>query len=180
MTTLLLLTGNLTSKAGDNSSDEHTVTISIPEVALLDLEGTTAITLTPTAPKEAGEGFDFSSATNNNVWVNYSSVVARKKHRNVTVEISSGKVPAGLALTVVASKDAGNGKGAVGKPAGTVTLSSVAQKIIYGVGSCFTGAGVKSGHNLTYALSLTSESQYANLVNADTDITITYTLTDDN
>ncbi|NOY95276.1 MAG: hypothetical protein GXO81_02650, partial [Chlorobi bacterium] len=51
--------GVYSAKAGDLSSNSHVVTVSIPEVALLDLEGTTAVTLTPTAPTEAGLAFDF-------------------------------------------------------------------------------------------------------------------------
>ncbi len=166
-------------KAEDLSSNSHVVTVSIPEVALLDLEGTTAVTLSPTAPTEAGLAFDFTTATNSSVWVNYSSVVAAQKSRNVTVQITNGSVPTGLTLTVAAGADAGAGKGTTGTSAGTITLSATAQTLISGVKSCWTGNGSSKGHNLTYALDLTSADNYSDLANANTDITITYTLTDD-
>jgi len=51
---------------GENNSASHDVTISIPEVALLDIEGVSTITL---------------------VWVNYSSVVASRKTRSVNAKI---------------------------------------------------------------------------------------------
>ena len=54
---------------GDNNSDEHVVTISIPEIALLDLEGNTDVVLQPESPTEAGLGMSFASATNSNVWI---------------------------------------------------------------------------------------------------------------
>ncbi|NOY96889.1 MAG: hypothetical protein GXO81_11080, partial [Chlorobi bacterium] len=94
------------------------------------------------------------------------------------VQITNGSVPTGLTLTVTADADAGAGKGAVGTSAGLVTLSATAQTLISGVKSCWTGNGSSKGHNLTYKLDLTSADNYSDLANADTDITITYTLTD--
>ena len=175
-----VINATATVVVGDTNEDEHTVTISIPEVALLDLEGTTDITLRPSAPTEAGEAFDFSSATSSSVWVNYSSVVAAGKSRNVTVAITDGSVPTGLTLKVMAKEDAGKGKGTVGKSAGSLILSKTAQNIVTGVKSCYTGNGSAAGHNLVYSLDLTSADNYKDLANADTELTITYTLTDDN
>ena len=174
-----LLTGFINAYSADDKTSDHTVTISIPEVALLDLEGSSSITLTPEAPTEAGEGFDFSNAKDNSAWINYSSVVNRNKSRCVTVEISEGHVPEGLKLIASASNDAGNGKGKMGTPSGSLTLSNDPQKIIYRVGSCYTGNGIKSGHNLTYKLELESDADYSKITNSQTDLTITYTLTDD-
>ncbi len=176
---LMMSFGMVYAVSGDTETDNHVVKLSIPEVALLDLEGNTSVTLTPTAPTEAGEAFDFSSATSSAVWVNYSSVVAAAKARSVSVQITDGVVPNGLTLTVVAGTDAGQGKGNVGSSAGTITLSSDAQTLISNVRSCWTGTGASKGHNLTYALDLTSEDNYGDLANADTDIEITYTISDD-
>ena len=159
----------------------HGVKLSIPEVALLDLETESdAITLTPTAPTEAGEAFDFSSATDESTWINYSSVVAATKARSVSVAITSGTVPEGLFLTVAASSEAGNGKGNVGSPVGDpITLTASAQTLINSVKSCWTGTGINNGHKLTYQLDLVDADQYGSLANADTDLTITYTISDD-
>ena len=176
---LLIFTGLKNTHAQDDKSSGHTVTISIPEVALLDLEGSKSISLAPKAPTEAGEGFDFTDAEDNSVWINYSSVVGKHKYRTVTVEITEGHVPEGLILQATASNDAGNGKGNMGKSSGRIILSNSPQKIIYNVGSCFTGNGIKSGHNLNYKLDIESDADYAKLTNTETDLTITYTLTDD-
>ena len=176
---LLLFTGFTKTYAQDDNSSGHKVTISIPEVALLDLEGSKCITLAPKAPTEAGEGFDFSQAVDNNAWINYSSVVGRHKTRSVTVEITRGYVPEGLILLATAANDAGNGKGKMGNPSGQIKLSNNPQKIIYNVGSCYTGNGTNNGHNLSYKLDIESDADYAKLTNTEADLTITYTLTDD-
>jgi hypothetical protein len=175
----LILTSTINSFAQDNNQGAHSVSINIPEVALLDLEGGSSITLAPTAPTEAGAAFDFSSATNNTIWVNYSSIVASGKTRKVNAAITSGAVPAGLQLKVTAGSYAGTGKGTTGTAASQVTLSATAQDVVTGIGSCYTGNGASNGHNLTYALSLTSADSYNLLTQANTTITVTYTITDD-
>jgi hypothetical protein len=173
----LAITNNVFAQ--DNTTSSHTVTISIPEVALLDLENSSTITLAPTAPTEAGEAFSFTSSTNNSIWVNYSSIVATGKLRKVTAKISSGTVPDGLLLKVAAGTYTGTGKGNLGEAAAQVTLDGTDKDLITGIGSCYTESGVSKGHQLTYSLSLNSVNDYDKLVKADTDLTITYTISDD-
>jgi hypothetical protein len=161
-----------------NSSASHDVTISIPEVALLDLEGASTITLAPTAPEEAGLGLSFASATDNSVWVNYSSVVGSGENRSVNAKIS-GTVPSGLQLKVSAGSYSGNGKGTTGTASGQIVLSGTDQELISSIGSGYTGNGTNNGHNLTYQLDLDPDGEnYQNLMHGDTEITVTYTLTD--
>ena len=172
--------------AQDTNTDTHTVTIGIPEVALLDLESATgtAITLNGTAPSEAGEAMVFN-AKNSDIWINYSSIVGSKSDpsRNVTVQITDGQVPDGLVLSVVAAQDAGKGDGTMGKAEkDAIALSTKkADKIIDGVGSAYTGNGAKKGHNLTYTLTLdSSKGSYAKVdFDQAQTLSITYTLSDD-
>jgi hypothetical protein len=178
--TALFLTSTINIFA-DDTKGAHSVSINIPEVALLDLEGGTAVVLEPTAPTEAGDAFTFTNATDQSTWVNYSSIVASGNTRTVSAAITTGTVPTGLALKVTAANAvAANGKGRLGTAQGQITLSATAQSIITGIGSCYTGNGQNSGSNLTYALELTSTDNYDELVQANTSITITYTLTEDN
>ncbi len=169
--------------AQDDNTEAHNVVIGIPEVAILDLESAagTTITLGPTAPTEAGLAVAFPSQ-NNSIWLNYSSIVGSttEPSRNVTVQITSGTVPSGTTLEVVASADAGSGDGAVGAPAAAVTLSNAAQNIITGIGSAYTGDGVSKGHNLAYTLDLASGAGSYALLDFDDSNTleITYTLSD--
>jgi len=174
---LAAFTTQIFAEGNENNSASHDVTISIPEVALLDLEGASTITLAPTAPEEAGEGLNFATATDNSVWVNYSSVVASGQNRSINAKID-GTVPEGLQLKVSAGSYNGNGAGTIGSSAGNVILSDKDQEIISGIGSSYTGNGTSQGHNLTYQLDLTDTDNYQNLMEGDTEITVTYTLTD--
>ena len=181
---VITLTGLIFASANvfaqDNNNDSHNISINIPEVALLDLEGGSSITLAPTAPTEAGDALDFSNATDNSTWVNYSSIVPSGTTRDVTAAITSGTVPSGLVLKVTAGSYSGSGKGTTGTSAGQVTLSSTAQNVISGIGSSYTGDGQDNGHNLSYVLELTSADDYGQLVKDNTSITVTYTITDAN
>lgn len=169
--------------AQDSNQEAHNVVIGIPEVALLDLEAAngTSITLGPTAPGEAGNALNFNTV-DNSIWINYSSIIGSttEPSRNVAAQITSGTVPSGTELSVVAASDAGNGDGTVGAPTAAVVLSSTAQNIITGIGSAYTGNGVNKGHNLSYALNLSSASgSYAQLDFDKSDtVVITYTLSD--
>jgi hypothetical protein len=168
----------------DDQDDVHDVVISIPEVALVDLEAAsgTSINLGPAAPTEAGLPLDFSGQTNSDIWLNYSSIksTANDPTRDITAAITSGVLPAGMALDVTAAADAGNGDGLMGSSAGAVTLTGSAQDVITGIGSAYTGDGVNNGHNLTYALSLAAAAGSYAALDADdaTTIQITYTISD--
>lgn len=168
----------LNANAQDNGNDDHTVSISIPEVAILDLEGSTSVSLSVDAPTEAGEAVDFSNAKDSSVWINYSSIVGTSEtSRNVSAQISNNSVPNGMLLKVTAASDAGNGDGTMGTSAGTVTLTSANQTVISGIGSCYTGDGANNGHNLAYSLELDpTAGSYAD-INFDQDVTLTITYT---
>ena len=135
--------------------------MSIPEVALLDLEASagTSIELGPDAPLEAGEMNSFPSQ-DNSIWLNYSSIVrsTTEPSRNVTVQISSGSVPPGTFIEVEAAADAGNGDASMGAPSSALTLSTAPQNILTAIGSAYTGDGVNYGHNISYSL-LTKQLQ---------------------
>lgn len=183
----LLLIGGLSNQtliAQDSNTEAHDVTINIPEVALLDIEpsASTAITLAPTAPTEAGSPIDFSSTTDNSLWINYSSIIGTttEANRKVTVSITNGTVPGGMLLKVQAGSDAGNGDGTTGTAGGQLTLSGSSQDLITSIGSCYTNTPENNGHQLTYTLELDGTAgSYANLDFDDaTTLTITYTLSD--
>lgn len=168
--------------AQDNNSAQHDITINIPEVALLDIEGGSGLTLGPDAPTEAGEALNFSAQTDNTLWLNYSSIIGSTNEptRKITVAISSGTLPGGMTLNVSAGSHSGTGGGTFGTPVGSgVDLSTTDQDLITGIGSAWTGDGPNNGHNLTYTLSLSASGDYGNLDFDDaTTITVTYTLTD--
>jgi hypothetical protein len=172
--------------AQDDADDDHTVTVGVPETFLVDIEPAASknITVGPemAAPAEAGAALDFSAASDNTLWLNYSSIVENNTDtRDITVAVTSGTIPTGITVTVQAGADAGNGDGTVGTAAGSaITLSGTAQNIVTGIGSCYTNTGASNGHNLTYTVALTSGSgNYAQLfTDNNTALTVTYTITD--
>jgi len=178
-----LLFATTVINAQDTEKDSHTVTIGIPEVALLDLESTAktnAISLEATAPEEAGDKVEFDQ-TNSDLWINYSSIVGGEATRKVTVQITDGNVPEGIELSVMAKDDAGNGDGTMGTSSKkAIVLNDKSEtNIIEGIGSSYTGDGSNNGHNLTYKIEQSKDKDaYSKLNISDSTITITYTLTD--
>lgn len=182
---ICLFTGMFfTVQAQDNATAEHEVSIKIPEVAILDVEPTNnSFSLAPTEPDEAGFALDFSKAINSDLWLNYSSIVGSTsdKSRTIDVKIGEGAIPDGLLLKVTAGADNGTGDGTMGTPNPlAITLSSTAQEIITGIGSCYTGSPEKNGHQLTYALELNeAEGSYAKIdFDQSTTIKIVYTISE--
>jgi hypothetical protein len=166
---------------GDDRDDSHIITITIPEVALLDLEAT--LTKDFSAPfTHSGEAGDPIVAPSNNatIWLNYSSILkptSPTQGRNISV-VASALVP-GVTIHVVAGPASSGGKGTLGSPSGQLTLTAASQNIITGVGSAYTVSGVSNGHLLTYSF-LAEDGNYAALRSgvSGTPITVTYTLAD--
>ncbi|WP_415329220.1 hypothetical protein [Chryseobacterium sp. MMS23-Vi53] len=169
--------------AQDTNTDNHTVTISVPEVALVDIEpaATKNITLGFTAPTEAGNPV-IANAANSTLWLNYSSIKSvADPTRNVSVKVNA--IIPGIDIHVTAAAATGSGGGTLGTPAAQLTLSATDQTIISGIGSAYTGNGANNGHNLTYALAAGSGpggvAVYADLqATATTVATVTYTISD--
>ena len=164
----------------DTHEASHAVEISIPTIALVDVEGAggeiESISLAPTfTGMEAGEAADFSTATNSSLWLNYTSIVAADQTRNITAQLNSD-LPAGLNLRLEASSASNTGNGTKGSTVGQVILSSTAAELITGIGSAYTGNGENNGHQLTYSLDA-DEDSYSTLVSNSYDLTVTFTIT---
>lgn len=166
----------------DNKTTSHSVKIEIPTVALIDIEGTDGeagtINLTPNVEGlEAGAAVDFSTATDNSLWLNYTSIVTSNKTRNITVALNDeNNLPKGVSLVVTAGSIT-SGKGKKGTASEKVTLAKNAQNLVTGIGSCYTESGHGKGHQLTYALEMDND-KYADLMANSYTVEITYTITD--
>jgi hypothetical protein len=160
----------------DGPDASHQVTITVPSVALIDVEGGTSISFSLTAPTEAGLGF-VAPAANSELWLNMTSIVSQSKTRNITVQMNN-PLSAALSLKVTAADDAGNGHGTFGT-AGNTLISTSAADLITGIGSGYTGDGANSGYNLSYELVI-NEANYADLYAITQTVEVTYTLTDEN
>jgi len=166
------------SFAQDTRVATHTVGISAPAVALIDLEGTKDFALAPVAPTEAGEALNFAASTNSAIWMNVSSVVgaSSKTSRDVGVAITNGSIPTGMLLKAMSAAYAGSGEGTFGTPSSILTLSGTSQNIVSGFGTCYTQDGVTKGYNITY--SLVKDTYSAIKFDNGETVTLTYTISD--
>lgn len=156
----------------------HNVTIEVPEVAILGIAGNEAVTLTVTKPDVAGNALSFS-ATNSNLWLNFTSVVASSSStRKITSAITSGNLPSGVSLKVAVGAYSGNGKGAKGIPVtGPTAITSSGVDVVTGIKSAYTGSGSNKGYPLTYSLSMNdTDADYSSLVSGNYSLTVTYTI----
>ncbi|RIH65639.1 hypothetical protein D1164_08205 [Mariniphaga sediminis] len=175
---------NAVVPTGDDTNEaSHDVAISIPTIALVDVEGSDGneagtINLTPdVSALEAGAAVDFGSATNNSLWLNYTSIIGSDQdERSITAELT-GTLPAGVSLKLTAGT-VSTGNGNRGSSAGEISLTSSAQDLVTGIGSCYTESGYEKGHQLTYQLDMNNDS-YADLASGSYDVTVIYTITGD-
>jgi hypothetical protein len=176
---------NAQSASADTKTDNHTVTIDIPEVAILDIEPSTNknLNLKFTAPTEAGEKL-VAPAADKSLWLNYSSIKTSTGPDNVrTVSVKLNTPVPGVDIKVTAAAYSGNGAGTFGVPASTLTLTSADQTILTGIGSAYTGNGVNNGHNLQYDVAVggtgTGATGYSSIVaNTTAAAIVTYTISD--
>lgn len=165
-----------------NNIASHEANIQIPEIALLGLASnhSTDLILQPLSPTEAGNSINLlPTQQNQDLWLNYSSVIRDKNHRRKIVAFVQGEIPEGVRINVEASEATGSGKGKLGKPVGAVALSNQPSEIITDIGSCYTGKGSQNGHILNYRLEYNnSPENYTQIAQAETSINVVYTLTD--
>jgi hypothetical protein len=175
----LLVFGNLSAQENHGS---HQITLTIPEVALINVYSNSAISLGNNTVVEAGKPLNIED-TDNSVWINYSSIVGSQTQpgRDISIRISEGRIPDGVKLYVKVAKDMGAGAGKIGKPIEIAQeLTSNPMTIITDIGSAYTGAGANKGNNVEYTLKLSDEANaYANLdFDQSSTLVINYTLTD--
>ncbi len=172
----ILVVSISTAYSQDSNSDNHKVSIEIPEIALLDIEPNASkdISITMEAPTEAGE--TMADQTDNNLWLNVTSIVATGNTRDISVKIDAPIT--GLDLKVESAAYAGSGFGSWGSAQPEVTLSTADQTLVSGLKSGYTFNGADNGYNLTYTASPKAHADFGDMVSTiGTDITVTYTLT---
>jgi hypothetical protein len=186
-TNLGLLTfavGSLISMAGmaqgaDTQTDNHTITVTVPSVALLDLHSTDSKNFSATfvqpAPLEAGEKIT-DPDDNTDTWLNYSSILTADGATTRHVDVSASEVVPGIDIKVTAGAATG-GKGTLGGSDGEITLTTSDQSVISGIGSAYTETGASKGHKLTYTFEALDDD-YGDLVADEYAVKVTYTLAD--
>ncbi len=162
----------------NGSTSEVNFDFSIPAVSLLNfaVEDEQMITYTYSAQEPNNIEQIITPTTGDKTWLNYSSIVNPGTSCYITVNISSGSLPADVSLKVLISEDMGLGSGSTGIPVGEITLSSYPQNIIVDIGSCFTGTGIHKGHQLTYVWDNPEGYNYSYSYENGEPIAVTYTI----
>jgi len=177
---------NASADEGGNTAS-HNIGITIPDLAIIAVYGpsgeATTISLTPqTENLEAGEAVDFTTAKDNSLWLNYTSIAGSKGNsgnmntRRIKAELDNN-LPSGLDLMLEISQ-ASSGSGDIGNATNNkVELKKGPTWIINDIGSCYTETGEGKGHQLTYSLDV-KDNQYKHLVAESFSVQVTYTITD--
>ena len=157
------------------NTDSHTVTMTVNEIALIDLDDTTGITLTIVAPATGGQ--QPANATNATKRLQYTSVVSPAATRTITVSWGGAQgAPAGTSLLAEITGITST-IGTCGTVAGSITVSTTATSLVNGIGGCATGVGGTDGAALQYTLQI---DDFTLLEAAQTtNETLTFTLTED-
>jgi len=158
------------------ASTNHTVNVTVPEVALISVVGTDGndVNLEFTELTEAGSWFSEVTSVDQDIKLRLSSV---KPGATRTVKVSAS-IPSGLVLKVSAAANTG-GKGKTGTPLADVNITSTAANLITGIGSGYTGNSPDNGFPLTYALSASDvTTAVETLAAGNPEIEVTYTITE--
>ena len=181
--TLLVSLLSSTIKAQVN----HTLTLGLVEVCMLNTESATKIGLT-LAPTTAGLAIQ-SSVSDNSKKLQISSIitgtVGAPVYHTVKASLLTGSaVPPGTYLNLQATVPAltGTSGGVLGVTAGDVKLPMVpgsAVNVITGIGSCFSGAAATDGYTLKYTWGVDLAGNYSDIratAGTGTDVTVVLTL----
>lgn len=171
---IILIISISSCKIFSQTTGNRTVSVTLPVVTLLDVEPAGTINMSFTAPTEAGRPIS-APAANTTKWINYTSAIAAGGvSRRVTASIN--QVIPGITMRIQAAAASGSGGGVLGTPTAQVTLTTLAQTIISGIGGAFTGNGTNNGHRLTISISANTYSNLSSSSNIP--VIITYTITE--
>lgn len=165
----------------DDPRDLQTVSVTVPEIALLDVNDTAVPISTPAAPANAGDGFAGVDAIGAGSGSSTFSLSSNGKAddttaRTIDVSVASGAVPLGATLKIVAT-GAGSASSASITTATTAAKNAVAGSAATGINNVKTSAG-----SISYKFGAISDGgmiAYTGNGTTSDDIGLVYTLSDD-
>lgn len=175
MITMLALGMTVAFGQDDKNVASHNISITIPNVALLDIESGAAsndIDLAFDAPTEAGLGL--ADKSDNSLWLNVTSIILNGSTRNITVKAVSPVD--GLDLKV-GTTGCTTGFGSWGSSTAEFTLDGTDQTLVSNIKSGYTLNGPGNGYPLSYTVSPTASNDFGNLESGAKTVAVTYTLT---
>jgi len=160
------------------SAQTATATVTINDVALLNVNATSVPTFVVDDPDATGE-MPKITPSGGPTYLQYTVVVASAATKKITASCDL-PMPKGLKLDIWAATPTGTG--GLGTPvAGGLMVNSasavdVTADIISGIKSCATGSGTTQGPAIYYTLSIDAATFKDMIVTGATTYTITYTL----
>ncbi len=152
------------------TSGASNTTITLPSIALIDVEPKGNITMSFLPPTDAGNPISPPQADMSK-WLNYSSAVASGGNsRSISASINQA-VP-GVDLMIL-TETATSGGGNLGVPVGQVLLGTTPVVIVSGIRGAYTGNGQNNGHRLRFNLSTNNYSDLGNISNMNIIISFT-------
>ena len=169
----LLLAPNLVAQTNTTT---QVLTMTIPQVLLInavDTTGTVASIALQLNTNIAGNEITGGTGAS---YAQVSSIIASGQTR--TIQASYDVLPAGTSLSVTGVlPNSGDGNGTYGTAVSSVTLSTSAQDIFTGIGSCYTGTASKDGYRLNWQWNAVGGSYSSIVATGGTSTTVTLTIT---
>jgi hypothetical protein len=164
----------------DTRTDNHTITVVIPNIAILDLEAnnkdfTSTFAMPGAGSGEAGDKIGVP-VNNTDLWLNYTSILPATGAASRRVDVKASALVPGVDIRVLAAT-ATTGAGTLGTPTASFILTTADQPIVNTIGSAYTVSGISQGHQLTYSFEAL-EANFGNIRAASTPVLVTYTLVD--
>ncbi|UBM57477.1 hypothetical protein LAG90_11670 [Marinilongibacter aquaticus] len=159
---------------GSFAQKTFNVSLTMPEVALLDLaSSTSSIDLELLSSLEAGDNLSLSSS-NHSVWLNISSAVAPSASRRVDLQLS-GTIPNGIGIYANTSSYSGSGSCSGCTAVSSALLSTGSTTVVNNIQGAYTGVGLSNGFEVEYSVSI---SNFSAIRSGSYSLTAIYTLTD--
>lgn len=171
---LMLILISFNVKGVDTNIASTTVTLGVPEVALLKTtSGVINLTL---VHQDAGMSVE-TSKSDSTARLLISSVITSTT-RTLSAKISTGSVPAGTHLSLVALPPNSNFVGVSGTLSAQVTLDGTDRPVVTGIGTCYSGTTAFDGFPLkfTFGLDLNPATYGSLRANAGVQVVVTLTL----
>ena len=161
--------------AADTNVATNTLTLGVPEVALL--KASANIINLSLLQQTAGLSIETSKSDSSSRLL--ISSVMRATTRTMSAKITSGTVPTGTVLKIQAKQPNGNFVGTSGTLGSEVTLDATDRPVVTGIGTCYSNTGASDGYPLRFTYALDSNpSTYGSLrANSGIQIVVTLTLT---
>jgi hypothetical protein len=161
--------------AVDTNVATSTLTLGVPEVSLLHTNGG-VISLT-LQHQDAGMSIE-TSKSDSTTRLLVSSVITSAT-RTLSAKITSGSVPTGTLLKLIAMQPNASFVGTSGSLGAQITLDATDRPLVTGIGTCYSGTGASDGYPLKFTYALDSNpATYGNLrATSGTSVVVTLTLT---